>query len=95
VCRKQVEKRGGGVQDNVTGLYIIHDAFVNAGLDVPRIKTYSGCCVGLRIGIDDQCFVFKNSQAGCEVNRGCGFANPSFLVGYSYDFSHTCKITLK
>ena len=51
----------------------------------------TGSRVGLGIGVDDQHFLFQSSERGGEVDGCSGLSHASFLVCYSYYFSHNMQ----
>ena len=86
--RIKVEVGVGGVVEDVAGLHLIDDAFVDAGLDDLGVESHPGGGVGLGVGIDEQGLVLEDGQAGCQVDGGGGFSYPSFLVCNGNNFTH-------
>ena len=68
MSREEVQIWRGGVQDDISGFDIVHDAFVDAGFDVSGIKSYSRGGICLWVSINNQRFIFQDSQPGGQVN---------------------------
>ena len=47
--------------------------------------------VGLRVGVDDERFVFQDRQRGGQVDGGGRLSDAPFLVGDSDDLSHNLQ----
>ena len=77
----------GGV-DGIAYIGMVDDAFVERAVYFLDVNAQSARCIGLRVGIDYQHFLFQRGQRGCQIDGRRGLAHTAFLIGQSYDFSH-------
>ena len=51
-------------------------------------QTNAAGCVTLRVKVDQKYFIAQNAERSCDINRGCGLPDPTFLVCERNNFSH-------
>jgi hypothetical protein len=78
--REQVQVWSFGIQDDISGIDVIHNAFVNAGFDGFRVKPYTGGSIGLRVSVDDKSFTFQYCKSCTQVYRGGSFTYAAFWL---------------
>jgi hypothetical protein len=70
---------------------MIGEDVVHGGLHVGRIEEGNGC-VGLRVKVDEQSFLFLQCESGSEIDGGGSFADAAFLIGNCDDASQTVPL---
>jgi hypothetical protein len=52
------------------------------------LYAYTARGVALGVAVDEESLLLRCRQRCGKINRGSGLAHPSFLICYTYDFTH-------
>lgn len=91
----QVDVRGDDLQgvdvrvvQGLPHVGTVDEALVDGAFGLLDVHSQARRGVGLRVGVDDQDFLFERGQRGGKVDGGGGLAHAALLVCHCNNFSH-------
>ena len=91
VGRHDVESFNVCRVDDVLDVNLPEQCVVERVLELADVHTHAARCVGLRVSVDEEHFLFECGERGSEVHAcGC-FAHTALLVNYCDCFAHVCR----
>jgi hypothetical protein len=86
--RHHVEPGEVGVFFDLGKGFLARKEVVGAAGDVLAVNAHAARGVALRIGVDEQHFLFSRGERGGDVDRGGGLPHPALLIGDRDYFAH-------